>query len=265
MDAILALPESSRITLLAPKIRRKKGEHREIFEAAKRAGFVRLRVNGEIMLVEDTDTLTLDKQKWHYIDIVVDRLIIRGDTEPNRVTESVETALREGEGVLTVGREGEDDLTFSEQFACVACGISLPEIEPRTFSFNSPHGACSTCTGLGYQLEVDPSLVIQNRSLSLLEGRGSALGPFRRGQLLVRQHDGSRGAGVRLLAPRAGARTHRRPGQRHPLRRRQKAGESAPSHRPGPHLRLEHHLRGRHPQPAAPLPRHRVRPHPQRD
>ena len=170
VDAILALPESSRITLLAPKIRRKKGEHREIFEAAKRGGFVRLRVNGEIMLVEDTDTLTLDKQKWHYIDIVVDRLIIRSDTEPNRVTESVETALREGEGVLTVGREGEDDLTFSEQFACVACGVSLPEIEPRTFSFNSPHGACATCTGLGYQLEVDPSLVIQNRSLSLLEG-----------------------------------------------------------------------------------------------
>ena len=170
VDAILNLPESSRITLLAPKVRRKKGEHREVFEAARRGGFVRVRVNGEVMLVEDTDTLALDKQKWHYIDIVVDRLIIRGDTEPTRVTESVETALREGEGVLTVGREGEDDLVFSEQFACVSCGISLPEIEPRTFSFNSPHGACSTCTGLGYQLEVDPSLVIQNRSLSLLEG-----------------------------------------------------------------------------------------------
>ena len=170
VDAILGLPESSRITLLAPKIRRKKGEHREVFDAARRGGFVRVRVNGDVMLVEDTDTLALDKQKWHYIDIVVDRLIIRGDTEPSRVTESVETALREGEGVLTVGRDGEDDLVFSEQFACVACGISLPEIEPRTFSFNSPHGACSTCTGLGYQLEVDPSLVIQNRSLSLLEG-----------------------------------------------------------------------------------------------
>ncbi len=170
VDAILGLPEASRITLLAPKIRRKKGEHREVFEAARRGGFVRVRVNGEVMLVEDTDTLALDKQKWHYIDIVVDRLIIRSDTEPSRVTESVETALREGEGVLTVGREGEDDLVFSEQFACVACGVSLPEIEPRTFSFNSPHGACSTCTGLGYQLEIDPSLVIQNRSLSLLEG-----------------------------------------------------------------------------------------------
>ena len=105
----------------------------------------------------------------------------------------METALREGEGVLTVGREDEEDLVFSEQFACVACGVSLPEIEPRTFSFNSPHGACSTCTGLGYQLEVDPSLVIQNRSLSLLEGGHRTVGPLRRGQRLVRQHDGGGG------------------------------------------------------------------------
>ena len=170
VDAILNLPEASRISLLAPKVRRKKGEHREVFDAARRAGFVRLRVNGEVLLIEDTDNLALNKQKWHYIDIVVDRLIIRSDTEPSRVTESVETALREGEGVLTVAQDGADDLVFSEQFACVACGISLPEIEPRTFSFNSPHGACPTCTGLGYQLEVDPALVIQNRSLSLLDG-----------------------------------------------------------------------------------------------
>ena len=170
VDAILNLPEASRISLLAPKVRRKKGEHREVFEAARRGGFVRLRVNGETMPIEDTDGLTLDKQKWHYIDIVVDRLIIRSDTESGRVTESVETALREGEGVLAVARDGMDDLVFSEQFACVACGVSLPEIEPRTFSFNSPHGACTACTGLGYQLEVDPALVIQNRSLSLLEG-----------------------------------------------------------------------------------------------
>ena len=207
VDAILSLPEASRITLLAPKIRRKKGEHREVFEAAKRGGFVRVRVNGEVMLVEDTDTLALDKQKWHYIDIVIDRLIIRSDTEPSRVTESVETALREGEGVLNVGREGEDDLVFSEQFACVACGISLPEIEPRTFSFNSPHGACSTCTGLGYQLEVDPSLVIQNRSLSLLEG---AIVPWARSgasnawyasmmEAVAREYDFSPNAPVREL------------------------------------------------------------------
>ena len=118
---------------------------------------------------------------------MVDRLIIRSDTEPNRVTESVETALREGEGVLTVGREGEDDLTFSEQFACVACGISLPEIEPRTFSFNSPHGACSTCTGLGYQLGGGPVAGHPQPLPVPAGGRNRALGPLRRRQLLVRQ------------------------------------------------------------------------------
>ena len=144
VDAILSLPEATRITLLAPKVRRKKGEHKDVFEAARKAGFVRLRVNGEIHQVDDLDTLTLNKQKWHYIELVIDRLIIRPDTEQSRVAESVETAIREGEGVVQVLRhaaeEGEKDeeLVFSEQFACVRCGISLPEIEPRTFSFNSP-------------------------------------------------------------------------------------------------------------------------------
>ncbi len=176
VDAILSLPEGSRITLLAPKVRRKKGEHKDVFEAARRAGFVRIRVNNEILMLEETDNLNLDKQKWHYIELVVDRLIVRPDTELSRVSESVETALREGEGVLQVLRlpqeEGakEEELVFSEQFACVRCGISLPEIEPRTFSFNSPHGACPQCTGLGFKLEVDPNLVIPNRNLSLLEG-----------------------------------------------------------------------------------------------
>ena len=180
VDAILSLPEDSRITLLAPKIRRKKGEHKEVFEAARRAGFVRIRVNGEIMLLEDTDNLNLNKQKWHYIELVVDRIIIRPDTEHSRVSESVETALREGEGVLQALRlpreEGakEEELVFSEQFACVKCGTSLPEIEPRTFSFNSPHGACPQCTGLGFKLEVDPNLVIPNKNLSLLDGAVSA-------------------------------------------------------------------------------------------
>ena len=176
VDAILSLPEDSRITLLAPKVRRKKGEHKDVFEAARRAGFVRIRVNGEILMLDETDGLNLDKQKWHYIELVVDRIIVRPDTELSRVSESVETALREGEGVLQVLRqpreEGakEEELIFSEQFACVRCGTSLPEIEPRTFSFNSPHGACPQCTGLGFKLEVDPNLVIPNRNLSLLEG-----------------------------------------------------------------------------------------------
>ena len=170
VDSILALPEGTRITLLAPKIRRKKGEHKEVFDAARRAGFVRIRVNGEIHLLEEVEDFNLDKRKWHYIEIVVDRLIVRPETERSRVAESAETALREGEGVIQVDQEGAEELVFSEQFACVQCGTGLPEIEPRTFSFNSPHGACATCTGLGYKLEVDPDLVVPNKNLSLMEG-----------------------------------------------------------------------------------------------
>lgn len=170
VDAIMSLPEGSRITLLAPKVRHKKGEHKDIFEAARKAGFVRVRVNGTPHLLEEVDQLVLDKQKWHYIDIVVDRLVIRPDTELSRLSESVETALKEGEGVVQVALEGAEELIFSEQFACIQCGISLPEIEPRTFSFNSPHGACTECTGLGYKLELDPELVVPNKSLSLTQG-----------------------------------------------------------------------------------------------
>ena len=175
VDSIMSLEEGSRITLLAPKIRRKKGEHKDVFDAARRAGFVRIRVNGEIRMLEETDNLNLNKQKWHYIELVVDRIIVRPETELARVAESVETCLREGEGVVEVLREssegGESEtLVFSEQFACAKCNVSLPEIEPRTFSFNSPHGACSECTGLGYKLAVDPDLVIPNKNLSLSEG-----------------------------------------------------------------------------------------------
>ncbi|PKB67421.1 MAG: excinuclease ABC subunit A [SAR202 cluster bacterium Io17-Chloro-G4] len=178
VDSVMSLPIASRIMLLAPKIRRKKGEHKDVFEAARKSGFVRVRVNGEVHMLDELDNLNLDKKKWHYIEIVVDRLIIREDTEMNRVAESVEGALREGEGVLQVDREGEDELIFSEQFSCSKCGTSLPEIEPRTFSFNSPHGACTECTGLGYKLEVDPNLVVFNKKLSLSEG---AITPWTRG------------------------------------------------------------------------------------
>ena len=175
VDAIMSLPEGSRITLMAPKIRRKKGEHKDVFEAARRAGFVRIRVNGEIRMLDETDNLDLNKNKWHYIELVVDRLIVRPETELARVAESVETCLREAEGVVEVLREssegGESEtLVFSEQFACAKCNVSLPEIEPRTFSFNSPHGACSECTGLGYKLAVDPDLVIPNKNLSMSQG-----------------------------------------------------------------------------------------------
>ena len=178
VDAITSLPDGSRIMLLAPKVRRKKGEHKDVFEAARKAGFVRIRVNGTVHMLDELDDLILNKKKWHYIELVVDRLIVRPETEMARVAESVEAALKEGDGVLHVDREGDEELVFSEQFACVQCGTSLPEIEPRTFSFNSPHGACTECTGLGYKLEIDPNLVVYNKNLSLTEG---AIVPWTRG------------------------------------------------------------------------------------
>ena len=177
-DSIMSLPEGSRISLLSPKIRRKKGEHKDVFEEARKSGFVRVRVNGTVHMLDELDDLNLNRQKWHYIEIVVDRLVIREDTEVSRVSESVEAALREGDGVVQAAIEGGEEITYSEQFACIGCGTSLTEIEPRTFSFNSPHGACSECTGLGYKLEVDPDLVISNKALSLSEG---AITPWSRG------------------------------------------------------------------------------------
>ena len=177
-DSIMSLPEGSRISLLAPKVRRKKGEHKDVFEEARKSGFVRVRVNGTVHMLDELDDLNLNRQKWHYIEIVVDRLVIREDSEVSRVSESVEAALREGDGVVLAAVEDGDEITYSEQFSCVGCGTSLTEIEPRTFSFNSPHGACSECTGLGYKLEVDPDLVISNKALSLSEG---AITPWSRG------------------------------------------------------------------------------------
>ena len=170
VDAILTLPQDSRIMVMAPKVRRRKGEHKEVFEEARKSGFVRVRVNGTIHNLEDMGDLALDKKKWHYIEIVVDRLVVGEGLELNRVADSVETALKHGSGVVLVDVQDGDEMMFSEQFACVHCGTGLPEIEPRTFSFNSPHGACTACTGLGYKLEVDPDLVIQNKDLTLAEG-----------------------------------------------------------------------------------------------
>ena len=178
VDSIMNLEEGSRVTLMAPKIRRKKGEHKDVFEAARRSGFVRIRVNGEILMLDEIGDMALDKKKWHYIEMVVDRLVVRPDTELSRVAESVETSLREGDGVVEAHVEGGETLVFSEQFACAKCNTSLPEIEPRTFSFNSPHGACSECTGLGYKLSLDPNLVISNKELSLSQG---AIAPWTRG------------------------------------------------------------------------------------
>ena len=168
VDAILTMPEGSRIQIMSPMVRRRKGEHKDVFEDARNAGFVRVRVNGEAH--DLSESFDLDKKKWHTIEVIVDRLVIGDSGEPGRIADSVESALKMAGGVVLVSSGEGDEMLFSEQFACVHCNISLGELEPRTFSFNSPHGACSTCTGLGYRLEVDPELVIPNKGLTVAEG-----------------------------------------------------------------------------------------------
>ena len=179
VDAVLSLPERTRIQILAPMVRRRKGEHKDVFENARKSGFVRVRVNGETR--DLGETFDLDKRKWHTIEIVVDRLATGEGVDVGRVTDSVETALGMADGVVLVDvpdRDGKDgEMLFSEHFACVHCGVSLGELEPRTFSFNNPHGACPSCTGLGYKFEIDPDLVIPDMSLSLSEG---AIAPWSR-------------------------------------------------------------------------------------
>ena len=172
VDAILAMPTGSRVMILAPLVRDRKGHHQGVFDHIRRAGFVRVRVDGQVHDVDDE--IRLDRYKRHSIEAVVDRLIIRDDDADlsTRLTDSVETALGLGDGMVIVYDVTAEprDILFSEHFACPECGISLPDIEPRTFSFNSPHGACPDCQGLGNRLEIDPELVIPNRDLSLAEG-----------------------------------------------------------------------------------------------
>ncbi|MCH8267218.1 MAG: excinuclease ABC subunit UvrA, partial [Acidobacteria bacterium] len=159
----------ARLMLLAPRVVHKKGEHKEVLEEAGKAGFVRVRVDGEVR--DLGASIELNKLQWHTIEIVVDRLVLDGDTERGRVVDSVETALRFGEGrMLTVDAETGDEHVYSEQFACASCGISSAEIEPRTFSFNSPHGACPVCSGIGSRLVIDPELIVPHPELSLSEG-----------------------------------------------------------------------------------------------
>ena len=174
IDQVLELPEATRIQVMAPVIRGKKGEHAKIFEDAKRSGYVRARVDGN--LYELDEEIKLEKNKKHTIEIVVDRLIIRPDIQ-QRLTDSVETAsgLTGGLVVVNLLRE-ERDLTFSQNYACEDCGISIEELTPRMFSFNNPFGACPTCTGLGSQLKVDPELIVPDKSLSILEGAIQASG-----------------------------------------------------------------------------------------
>ena len=170
VDAVLELDEGARFMVLSPLVRHKKGEHLGIFDDLRKQGFVRARVDGEVRdLSED---IALGKQQWHDIEAVVDRLAITRDEDfRTRLTDSVETALKLGGGVVLIAVADGEELVFSETAACPEHGaVGLPEIEPRTFSFNSPHGACPACTGLGSKLEVDPELVIPNPRLTMAEG-----------------------------------------------------------------------------------------------
>ena len=174
IDQVMALPEGTRIQVMAPVIRGKKGEHAKVFEDAKRSGYVRARVDGS--LYELDEEIKLEKNKKHSIEIIVDRLIIRPDIR-QRLTDSVETAAKLSGGLVIVNllRE-EKDLSFSQNYACEDCGISMEELTPRMFSFNNPFGACPTCTGLGNQLKADPALIVQDGEKSILDGAIQASG-----------------------------------------------------------------------------------------
>ena len=174
VDQIMALPEGTRIQLMAPVVRSRKGEHVKVFEDAKKSGYVRVRVDG--IMYDLTEEIKLEKNKKHIIEIVVDRLVIKPDII-RRLTDSAETAMALAGGLLTVDipKEGRR-LSFSQNYACEDCGISIDELAPRLFSFNNPYGACPTCTGLGMRLLVDPDLIMPNPNLSIMDGGITASG-----------------------------------------------------------------------------------------
>ncbi|MBD5461005.1 MAG: excinuclease ABC subunit UvrA, partial [Lachnospiraceae bacterium] len=167
VDQIMALEEGSRLQLLAPVVRGRKGEHAKVLERAKRSGYVRVRIDGN--MYELSEEIKLEKNIKHNIEIIVDRLVVKAGIE-RRLTDSIETALELSEGLLEADIIGGETMSFSQSFACPDCGISISEVEPRSFSFNNPFGACPVCFGLGYKMEFDPELMVPDRSLSINQG-----------------------------------------------------------------------------------------------
>ncbi|MDR3707607.1 MAG: excinuclease ABC subunit UvrA [Capsulimonadaceae bacterium] len=172
VDTVMALPEASRIQILAPLIKGRKGEYRKELDDLRKEGFVRLRIDGEMR--ETSEDIVLDKYKQHTIDVVLDRLIVKEGID-RRLADSLEAALKKGKGSVAIDVAGGEEMLFSENFACSYCGISIEEVAPRTFSFNSPYGACPDCHGLGVTTEFDPNRIIPNWDLSLREG---AIAPY---------------------------------------------------------------------------------------
>ncbi len=173
VDQILSLPEGSRILLLAPVVRGRKGEHAKVLEQARKSGYARVRVDGNQYDLDEE--IKLDKNIKHNIEIIVDRLVVRPGIG-KRLTDSIETSMNLGDGLMMVDVAGGETMTFSQSFACPDCGISIEEVEPRSFSFNNPFGACPDCFGLGYKMEFDEDLMIPDKSLSIMQGAIVVLG-----------------------------------------------------------------------------------------
>src|SRR6058998_1587945 len=167
VDQILQLPKGTKFTVNAPVVRDRKGEYKDVFEELRAEGFTRVKVDGEQRLLEEE--IVLDKKFKHTIEVVVDRLVMKPDLR-QRLAQSVETAAQLAEGLVVVDVIDGESTTFSENFACPEHGVGLPELEPRIFSFNSPHGACPRCTGLGAQQEIDPDLLVPDPSLAIDDG-----------------------------------------------------------------------------------------------
>ena len=167
VDNILELPEGTRIQVLAPVVRGKKGEYVKLLDDFQKDGFVRARVDGT--MYELSDDIEIDRKKKHNIDIIVDRLVIKEDIR-NRLTESVETALKYANNLVTIDAIGKGERIYSQNYACPDCGISFEELSPRMFSFNNPFGACPACTGIGYLMKMDPDLIIPDKNKTLYDG-----------------------------------------------------------------------------------------------
>src|SRR3712207_7488566 len=175
IDQVMELDEGARFMVMAPVVRGRKGEYGKLLEELRQEGYTRVKVDGELRMLEER--IELDKKFKHDIAVVVDRLVMRPEVR-KRLADSIETAVGLAAGIVEVevlGGESAEVRTFSERFACLSCGTSMPELEPRIFSFNSPHGACERCTGLGSQMEIDPALVVPDGSMSIAEG---ALAPW---------------------------------------------------------------------------------------
>ena len=178
VDSIMKFKTNTKMHILAPVIRGRKGEHKKLIENIRKEGFVRIRVNGEILVLGES--INLEKNKKHNIEIVIDRLIISREVK-ERLTESIELALKVGDGVVIINKLPNNEYIFSERFACSNCQISLEEIAPRMFSFNSPYGACKKCDGLGSHMEVDANMVVPDKTKSLIQGAIVPLGEQPRG------------------------------------------------------------------------------------